>query len=234
MSPHRVEAPRSSPSSPSAPDRLIIAVAATSIDIFVVDDHRIMRDGLTLIIERERDMKVVGAAATGEEALEALRTLRPSLILMDLNLPGMSGVETIRVVRQRDAAVPIVVLTMYQGDQDIRKALEAGATTYLLKHSLADDLVGVIRKVYAGEHLLPPDVQARLDDAAAQPTLSKREVEVLELVLDGCRNKEIADALSISQETVRVHLRTIFAKLDVHVGTAAVMVALRGGIVHLN
>lgn len=205
-----------------------------SIDILVVDDHRIVRDGLALIIERERDMRVVGAAATGEEALDLLEHLRPSVILMDLNLPGMSGVEAIRAVRQQDAAVPIVVLTMYQGDEDIRRALEAGATTYLLKHSLSDDLVGVIRDVHEGKRPLPPDVQARLDDTAERPTLSKREVEVLELVLEGDRNKEIADALSISQETVRVHLRTIFAKLDVHDRTAAVKVALRRGIVHIK
>ena len=209
-------------------------MAAPSIDILVVDDHRIVREGLSLIIEREHDMKVVGTAATGEEALDALRHLQPSLILMDLNLPGMSGVQTIRAVRQRSTAVPIVVLTMYEGDQDIRRALEAGATTYLLKHSLSDDLVRVIRNVHAGEHPLPPDVQARLDDTAARPALSKREVEVMELVLDGSRNKEIADALSISQETVRVHLRTIFAKLDVHDRTAAVKVALRRGIMHIK
>jgi DNA-binding NarL/FixJ family response regulator len=209
-------------------------VAAPSIDILVVDDHRIVRDGLSLIIEREDDMKVVGTAATGEEALDALRHLQPSLILMDLNLPGMSGVETIRAVRQRNVAVPIVVLTMYEGDQDIRRALDAGATTYLLKDCLSDDLVGVIRNVHAGEHPLPPDVKARLDDTASQPTLSKREVEVMELVLDGCRNKEIADSLSISQETVRVHLRTIFSKLEVHDRTAAVKVALRRGIVHIK
>ena len=209
-------------------------MAAPSIDILVVDDHRIVRDGLSLIIEREHDMKVVGTAATGEEALDALRHLQPSLILMDLNLPGMSGVETIRAVRQRRTSVPIVVLTMYEGDQDIRRALDAGATTYLLKHSLSDDLVRVIRNVHAGEHPLPADVQARLDDTAARPTLSKREVEVMELVLDGCRNKEIADSLSISQETVRVHLRTIFTKLDVHDRTAAVKVALRRGIVHIK
>ena len=209
-------------------------VAADSIDVVVVDDHRIVREGLTLIIERERDMKVVGAAATGEEALDVLRRLHPSVILMDLNLPGISGVETIRAVRRENAATPIVVLTMYQGDEDIRKALEAGATTYLLKHSLSDDLVRVIREVNAGGRPLPPDVQARLDGAAAQPTLSKREVEVLELVLDGQRNKEIADVLSISQDTVRVHLRTIFTKLDVHDRTAAVKVALRRGIVHIK
>lgn len=209
-------------------------MTTASIGILIVDDHRILRDGLALIIEREPDMQVIGSAASGEEALDALRALRPSVILMDLNLPGLSGVETIRAIRQRDAEVPIVVLTMYEGDQDIRRALDAGATTYLLKHSLSDDLVEVIRNVRAGRHLLPPDIQARLDDTATQPTLSRREIEVMELVLEGYRNKEIADAMSISQLTVRVHLRTIFAKLEVHDRTAAVKVALRRGIVHLR
>jgi DNA-binding NarL/FixJ family response regulator len=209
-------------------------MGSPSIDVFIVDDHRILRDGLELIIEREPDMHVAGSAASGEEALDALRHLRPSLILMDLNLPGLSGVETIRTLRQRELAVPIVVLTMYEGEQDIRRALDAGATTYLLKHSLSDDLVSVIRNVHAGRHLLPPEIQARLNDTATQPTLSKREIEVMELVLEGHRNKEIADAMSISQLTVRVHLRTIFAKLDVHDRTAAVKVALRRGIVHIR
>jgi DNA-binding NarL/FixJ family response regulator len=209
-------------------------MANAPIDIFIVDDHRILRDGLALIIGREPDMRVTGSAASGEEALDALRDARPSLILMDLNLPGLSGVETIRALRQRDVAIPIVVLTMYEGDQDIRRALDAGATTYLLKHSLSDDLVTVIRNVHAGGHLLPPEIQARLNDTATQPALSKREIEVMELVLEGYRNKEIADAMSISQLTVRVHLRTIFAKLDVHDRTAAVKVALRRGIVHIR
>jgi two-component system NarL family response regulator len=209
-------------------------VTSPPIDVLIVDDHRIVREGLTLIIERERDMRVVGAAATGEEALDLLQRLRPSVILMDLNLPGISGVETIRELRKRDATTPIVVLTMYQGDEDIRRALHAGASTYLLKNGVSDDLVEVIRRTHRGERPLPRDVQARLDDAASQPTLSKREVEVLELVLEGSRNKEIADALSISQETVRVHLRTIFAKLGVHDRTAAVKVALRRGIVHIK
>jgi DNA-binding NarL/FixJ family response regulator len=207
---------------------------AGPIDLLIVDDHSILREGLKLIIERERDMKVVGAASTGEEGLDLLERLRPSMILMDLNLPGMSGVDAIRAVRQRNTAIPIVVLTMYEGDGDIRRALEAGATTYLLKHALSDDLTRVIREVHSGQRPLPADVQARLDDTAARPVLSKREVEVLELVLEGHRNKEIAYTLSISQETVGVHLRTIFAKLDVHDRTAAVKVALRRGILHIK
>jgi DNA-binding NarL/FixJ family response regulator len=209
-------------------------VAGLTIDVLVVDDHRIVRDGLALLIEQARDMKVIGTAATGEEALDLLQRLRPSIILMDLNLPGISGVHTIGAIRRQDSTTPIIVLTMYEGDEDIRRALEAGATTYLLKHSLSDDLTSVIRDVHAGLRPLPADVQARLDAGAMQRSLSKREVEVLELVLEGSRNKEIAAALAISQETVRVHLRTIFTKLAVHDRTAAVKVALRRGIIHLR
>jgi DNA-binding NarL/FixJ family response regulator len=209
-------------------------VAGLTISILIVDDHRIVRDGLALLIEQAPDMKVVGTAATGEEALDLLQRLRPSIILMDLNLPGISGVQTIGAIRRQDAATPIIVLTMYEGDEDIRRALEAGATTYLLKHSISDDLTSVIRDVHAGLQSLPADVQARLDAGAMQRSLSKREVEVLELVLEGSRNKEIAAALTISQETVRVHLRTIFTKLGVHDRTAAVKVALRRGIIHLR
>jgi DNA-binding NarL/FixJ family response regulator len=209
-------------------------VAGLTIHILIVDDHRIVRDGLALLIEQAPDMKVVDTAATGEEALDLLQRLRPSVILMDLNLPGISGVQTIRAIRRQDPATPIIVLTMYEGDEDIRRALEAGATTYLLKHSISDDLTSVIRDVHAGLNPLPADVQARLDAGAMQRSLSKREVEVLELVLEGSRNKEIAAALAISQETVRVHLRTIFTKLGVHDRTAAVKVALRRGIIHLR
>ena len=209
-------------------------MAGLTINVLIVDDHRIVRDGLALLIEQAPDMKVVGTAATGEEALDLLQRLRPSIILMDLNLPGISGVHTIGAIRRQDPATPIIVLTMYEGDEDIRRALEAGATTYLLKHSISDDLASVIRDVHAGLQSLPADVQARLDAGAMQRSLSKREVEVLELVLEGSRNKEIAAALAISQETVRVHLRTIFTKLGVHDRTAAVKVALRRGIIHLR
>ena len=209
-------------------------MAATRIRVLVVDDHRIVRDGLALIIGREADLEVVASAGTGEEAVAAFRLHKPDVVLMDLQLPGMSGVEAIRAIRAIDGNARVVVLTMYAGDEDIYRALDVGATTYLLKDSVSDDLVGVVRDVHAGGRPMAADVKARLADRAARPTLTKREVRVLQLVLRGKRNKEIAEALAISDETVEVHLKNIFTKLDVHDRTAAVYVALRRGILHVE
>ena len=209
-------------------------MAATRIRVLVVDDHRIVRDGLALIIGREADLEVVASAGTGEEAVAAFRLHKPDVVLMDLQLPGMSGVEAIRAIRAIDGNARVVVLTMYAGDEDIYRALDVGATTYLLKDSVSDDLVGVVRDVHAGGRPMAADVKARLADRAARPTLTKREVRVLQLVLRGKRNKEIAEALAISDETVEVHLKNIFNKLDVHDRTAAVYVALRRGILHVE
>jgi two-component system NarL family response regulator len=209
-------------------------VAPQPIRVLIVDDHRIVRDGLALIIEREPDIHVIGTAATGEDAVAAYRRHRPDVVLMDLQLPVMSGVEAIRAIRALDPQARVVVLTMYDGDEDIHRAIQAGAATYLLKDSLSDDLVRVVRSVRAGGHPMPPDVQARLEDRAGRPALTPREVHVLELVLEGQRNKEIGAQLSISEETVQVHLKNIFSKLGVHDRTAAVYVALRRGIVHIG
>ncbi len=209
-------------------------MVAPPIRVLVVDDHRIVLEGLALIIGREQDIKVVGSAATGEEAVAAFARDRPDIVLMDLQLPGISGVEAIREIRRLDPNAHIVVLTMYGGDEDIYRALEVGATTYLLKDSLSDDLVHMVREVHAGGRPMPPDVKARLDARAARPTLTQREVGVLGLVLEGRRNKEIAASLSISEETVEVHMKNIFAKLGVHDRTAAVYVALRRGIIHVG
>jgi DNA-binding NarL/FixJ family response regulator len=198
-----------------------------------VDDHRIVRDGIALIISQQPDMTVVGLAATGEEAVTLFDSLRPDVTLMDLQLPGMSGLEAIRRIRYGDPSARVIVLTMYRGDEDIHRALSAGAATYLLKDTVADDLLRVIRAVYAGERPLPADVRARLQEHAERPALTGREVEVLELVYRGQRNKEIATSLAISEDTVRVHLRNIFAKLDVQDRTAAVNVALRRGFIHV-
>lgn len=203
------------------------------IRILVVDDHRIVREGLQLIIEREPDCTVVGSVATGEDAVACFRRERPDVVLMDLQLPVMNGVEAIRAIRQIDPKAKTIVLTMYDGDEDIHRALQAGANTYLLKASLSNDLIRVLREVHRGESPLRPDVKARLDDRAARPTITQREVSVLELVSRGQRNKEIATALSISEETVEVHLRNIFTKLDVHDRTGAVYVAITRGIIHI-
>jgi DNA-binding NarL/FixJ family response regulator len=211
-----------------------MTVAAQPIRVLVVDDHRIVREGLALIVQREPDIEVVGTAASGEEAVAAFLELRPDVVLMDLQLPVMSGVEAIRSIREADPDARIVVLTMYDGDEDIHRAIHAGAATYLLKDSLSHDLIRTVRSVHAGGRPMSDDVMARLQDRASRPSLTQREVHVLKLVLEGQRNKEIAAQLSISEETVHVHLKNIFTKLDVHDRTAAVYVALRRGIIHLG
>lgn len=205
-----------------------------SIRVLCVDDHRIVREGIGLIIDREPDMQVVGSAATGEEAVALFARERPDVTLMDLQLPTMSGLDAIKSIRREAPDARIIVLTMYQGDEDIHRALSAGAATYLLKDTLSDDLIGIVREVHAGRRPIRADVKARLDERAAAPTLTPREIQVMELVAEGRRNKEIASLLGISEETVQVHLKNIFAKLKVSERTAALNVALRRGIVHIK
>jgi DNA-binding NarL/FixJ family response regulator len=209
-------------------------MADAPIKILCVDDHRIVREGLELIIARQPDMQVAASAASGEEAIELFRRHRPDVTLMDLQLGAISGVDAIRIIRREHPDARIVVLTMFQGDEDIFRALQAGAATYLLKDTLSDDLIRVIRDVHAGKQPVPPAVEARLAERAAGPTLTPREVQVVGLIAEGMRNKEIAAALGISDETVQVHVKSIFWKLKVKDRSAAMNVALRRGIIHLN
>ncbi len=209
-------------------------MSAHRIRVLCVDDHRIVREGLALIIARQPDMKVVGFAATGEEAVLQWRRHRPDITLMDLRLGTMSGLEAIRAIRREEPTARIIVLTMYQGDEDIHQALAAGAATYLLKDTLSDDLIRTVREVHAGGAPMGDDVKALLNERASQPPLTPREIEVLTLVAQGHRNKEIASLLHLSEDTVPVHLKNIFAKLKVNERTAAVNVALRRGIVHIE
>jgi two-component system NarL family response regulator len=204
------------------------------IRVLCVDDHRIVREGITLIIGREPDMEVVASAATGEEAVRLFERHQPDVTLMDLQLGAMSGVDAIRAIRLTSPEARVVVLTMYQGDEDIHRALEAGAFTYLLKDTLSDDLIRVVRDVHSGQHPVSPDVQARLAERADRPTLTPREIQVVELISQGMRNREIAVSLGISEKTAQVHVKNILAKLSVTDRTAAVNVALRRGIVHIG
>jgi two-component system NarL family response regulator len=206
----------------------------SKIRVLCVDDHRIVREGLTLILGRQSDIEVVGSASSGKEAVDLFRRLQPDVTLMDLQLGEMSGVEAIRAIRQHAPAARIVVLTMYQGDEDIYRAFEAGAVTYLLKDTLSDDLVRVVRLVHAGEQPMIPGVVARLAERAANPTLTSRETQVIELIAQGLRNKEIGVSLGISEETAHVHVRNILAKLKVKDRSAAINVALRRGIIHIG
>ena len=198
-----------------------------------VDDHRIVREGIALIIARERDMKVVALAASGEESVDLFRQHRPDITLMDLQLGGISGVDAIRAIRREAADSKVIVLTMYQGDEDIYRAMQAGASTYLLKDTLSDDLTRVIREVHAGTHAVRPYITARLAERSAGSTLTPREVQVMGLVAQGMRNKEIAVSLGISDETAQVHVKNILSKLNVKDRSAAITVALRRGILHM-
>jgi DNA-binding NarL/FixJ family response regulator len=204
------------------------------IRVLCVDDHRIVREGITLIISRQPDMEVVASAASGEESIELFRQHQPDITLMDLQLGAMSGVDAIRAIRRESPGARIVVLTMYQGDEDIFRALEAGAATYLLKDMLSEDLIRVVREVHSGNQPIRPEVEALLAKRAAGSTLTNREVEVIDLIAQGMRNKEIAASLGISEETAQVHVKHILAKLKVKDRSAAITVALRRGIIHLS
>jgi DNA-binding NarL/FixJ family response regulator len=204
------------------------------IRVFCVDDHRVMLEGLALLIGRQADMEVVGSATNGEEAIDSVARMKPDVTLMDLQLPGVSGLDAIRKIRQADPQARIVVLTMYQGDEDIYRALEAGAATYLLKDALSEDLVRVIREVHSGGRPLGRDVEAALAGRLKQPPLTPREVEVVRLIAEGMRNKEIAVTLGISEQTAKVHVKNILAKLGVSDRAAVIPVALRRGIIHLQ
>jgi DNA-binding NarL/FixJ family response regulator len=209
-------------------------VTTSRIRVLCVDDHRIVRDGVSHIINREADMEVVGVGSTAQEAVAAFLQARPDITLMDLRLKGMSGVDAIKAIRKVDPHARIVVLTMYGGDEDIHRALDAGVAAYLLKDTLSDDLIRVVRQVHAGKR--PPvdaDLRARLAERAARPTLTPREIEVLKHVATGLRNKEIGALLGITDETVQVHMKNILAKLEVNDRTAAVSTAVRRGIIHL-
>lgn len=203
------------------------------IRVLCVDDHPIVRNGIAMIIGLQQDMELIASAATAEEALEQFRRHRPDVTLMDLRLPSVSGVEAIEAIRREQADARIVVLTMYTGDEDIYRALQAGASTYLLKDMLTDDVVRTIREVHAGTVSIPSEVAARLATRGGSAPLSVREIQVLELIAQGLRNKEIAPMLGIAEDTVHTHVKRIFSKLGVNDRTAAITVALRRGLLHL-
>lgn len=209
-------------------------MATPSIRVMCVEDHRIVREGLALIINQEADMQMVGACATVPEALDLYKSVRPDVTLMDLRLGGASGVDAIKAIRAENPDARIIVLTMYEGDEDIFRAHQAGATTYLLKDTLSSDLVRVVRQVHAGERPVTPEVQARLAERASMPTLTSREIEVIALISQGLRNKEVGAMLGITEGTVQIHVKNIFAKLGVNDRTGAVQVAVRRGLIHMK
>lgn len=218
----------------SASRPLAKAVAAHRIRIVCVDDHRVVREGIAAVLGRQSDMDVVAAGATGLQAVELYRVHRPDVVVMDLQMPGMDGHEAIEVIRAEWPEARIVVLTMYHGDEDVYRAVKAGAATYLLKEAILDDLARVVREVHHGSSRLPADVERILASRVTGEALTSREVEVLELVGQGLSNKDIASALSIAQETAKVHVKNILRKLGVADRTAAVTTALKRGILHVT
>jgi two-component system NarL family response regulator len=202
--------------------------------LLVVDDHRLLREGIVRIIGLQPDLSVVAQASNGEEAVEQFGRHAPDVTLMDLQLPIMSGLQAIRAIREIQADARIVVLTMYHGDEDIYRAFQAGAMGYLLKDTVPDDLIRVIREVHAGQRVVPPDILAVLEARASQPSLTVRELQVMELLATGKRNKEIAAVLGMSGDTASAHIKNIFQKFNVHDRTAAMAEALRRGIIHLK
>jgi DNA-binding NarL/FixJ family response regulator len=211
-----------------------MAVASRPIRVLCVDDHRLMREGVARIVGVQPDMEVVAEASNGEHAVAQFLASRPDVTLMDLQLPVTSGPEATRRIRQLDRSARIIMLTMYRGDEDIHRAFEAGAMGYVLKDTISDDLIQVIREVHAGRHVVTPEIQQALDERARRPTLSLREWQVLGLVAEGMRNKEIAVALGISADTVGMHVKNLYTKLDVHDRTAAVAKAIRRGIIRIQ
>ncbi len=203
------------------------------IRILAVDDHPLLRDGIATLIASQSDMKLVGEASTGHEALEEFRKQRPDVTLMDLQMPDMDGIEAILAICSEFPQARIIVLTTYRGDVQVLRALKAGARAYLLKGVLRKELLETIRAVHAGKKRIPPEVASQLAEHAIDDMLSVREIEVLRLVAGGNANKLIADQLSITEETVKFHVKNILSKLGANDRTQAVTIALKRGIIEL-
>jgi DNA-binding NarL/FixJ family response regulator len=203
------------------------------ITVMIVDDHPVVRDGLIAILSTETDLKVSGEAGSGAEALELIPKLRPHVVLMDLMLPDMPGWEVIRQVCAAGAETDFIVLTSVAGDEDIFRALDAGARGYLFKDMARQELIHSIRRVRAGERYLPAQVGSKLAENFPRNSLSDREIDVLRYVAAGLRNKEIAYKMEISENTVNAHVKRVLEKLGVKDRTHAVTTALKRGIIHL-
>jgi DNA-binding NarL/FixJ family response regulator len=211
------------------------------IKIVIVDDHPVVREGIGAMLKREPDFKIVGEASNGQEAIEKARELSPDVMLMDLRMPEVDGVEAITRIKAEKPDIKFIILTTYSDDEYIFRGIAAGARAYLLKDAPRDELFKAIRAVSRGESLIQPVVASRLLDRLAElskkspsvDTLSDREVEVLNLMAKGVSNKDIADQLSITQSTVKTHITSIFQKLDVTTRTEAVTTALKRGIIQL-
>jgi two-component system NarL family response regulator len=212
----------------------VVANPSAVATVMLVDDHALLRTGVANIINQEPDLRVVAEAGNGVEAIEEYARHRPDVTLLDLRMPVMEGVEVVRRIRERDPAARVIVLTTYDTDDEISRALKAGAKAYVLKDISADDLIGCIRDVLAGKTYIAPAAAAKLAEGVSRVQLTPREMAALKLVADGKANKEIATALDISERTVKTHLAHLFEKLGATSRTEAVKVATRRGLVRLE
>jgi two-component system NarL family response regulator len=204
------------------------------IRVMVVDDHPLMRLGLRTRISSESDMEVVAEAGDGPTAITAYNDLKPDIMLLDLRLPGMDGPQIITEIRKTDPDAKIIIVTTYDADEDVYRAVQAGARGYLLKGTFAEGMLEAIRNVHAGRRLIAPEVAARLADRVSSPSLTSREVGVLELVAKGMSNKEIGAALFVSETTIKYHLKNIYSKLGANDRTEAALLAAQRGILSIR
>lgn len=211
-----------------------MATEATSlIRILTVDDHPLLREGIASLVGSQSDMTIVAEASSGKEAIQFYRDYRPDITLMDVRMPDTNGIDAMIAILSDFPDARIIVLTTYDGDVQILKALKAGAKAYLLKGLLRKELLDTIRIVHAGRKRIPPEVMSQLAEFAADSSLTSREIEVLRLIADGNANKIVADQLSISEDTVKAHVKNILSKLGANDRTHAVTIAVKRGIIEL-
>jgi len=208
--------------------------SGNTIRILVADDHPVVRQGLAAMIEREPDMTVLGQVSNGREAVEVFREYRPEMTLMDLRMPELDGVAAITTIRDEFPAAHIIVLTTYDRDEDIFRALQAGAKGYLLKDAPREELLAAIRAVHNGRTHISPEIGAKFIERSSSPAVTPREIDVLLLIVEGKSNQEIATALYISESTVKTHVNHILDKLDASDRAQAISIALKRGIVQLD
>jgi DNA-binding NarL/FixJ family response regulator len=201
------------------------------IKVLAVDDHPLSREGIAAVIDGETDIELVADAASGQEAIDLFRSHQPDVTLMDLQMPGMNGIETIQAIRRESPNARFIVLTTYQGDVQALRALKAGASGYLLKNMLRKELLDAIRVVHSGKRRIPPEIAAELAEHVTDDALSDKEVAVLRRVASGNSNKIIASQLSVSEATIKGHMKNILAKLGANDRTHAVTIAMKRGFI---
>jgi DNA-binding NarL/FixJ family response regulator len=211
----------------------IVDSAHNVIRILAVDDHPLLRKGIAALVNTEPDLKLVAEASNGKEAIDAFRTHRPDVTLMDLQMPDMGGLEAINVIRSEFPDARVIVLTTYNGDMQVLRALKAGARGYILKGHVHKELLHAIRAVHAGQKRIPPEIAAELADHATDDALTEREIDVLKLIGAGNSNKQIADQLSIGEATVKSHVTNILSKLGANDRAHSVTIGLKRGIIEL-